>query len=83
MSLARIEARLRRIARTMGFLIQKSRRRNPNAADYQGYFIYDGWTNTVIRGDSPFTYSLDIDDVAAVLEEYRQAGWADDPARAL
>jgi hypothetical protein len=67
MSLTATEARLRRTARSVGIVIMKSRRRNPNAYDYGGYMLVCGHRNTVLAGGHPQAFSLDLDEVAQEL----------------
>ena len=39
-----LEAQLRRVAKREGYVIGKSRRRNPQALDYGKYWLVDAWT---------------------------------------
>jgi len=61
------ENKLRRMAERQGRKLEKSRRRDPRAVDYGGYMLLDARTNAVIAGDSPFAYSLTLDDVEAMV----------------
>lgn len=57
------ENRIRRIAERRGYLIQKSRRRDPYAHDFGGYMIVEPVRNMVIAGGTPNAYSLTLEDV--------------------
>ena len=63
------EARLRRLARSQGLELKKSRRRDPNALDYGGFMIVDANTNFVVRGATSWPYDLSPDDVEAYLTD--------------
>jgi hypothetical protein len=47
----------------------KSRRRDPRAPDFGGYMVVEPYTNGVVAGASPWAFSLDLDQVEAVLDE--------------
>lgn len=60
-----LEAQLRRVAKREGYVIGKSRRRNPQALDYGKYWLVDAWTNTATYGDG-----LTLDEVEEALLPY-------------
>lgn len=57
------ENRLRRMAQRQGYRLEKSRRRDPRAYDYEGWMIVDADTNSVVAGATPNAYSLSVDEV--------------------
>ena len=57
------ENRLRRKLERMGYCLMKSRRRDPQAYDYDGYMILDYWTNAVVVGAGSRPFNLSLDDV--------------------
>lgn len=65
----RREARLRRVAATMGLGLRKSRARDPLRLDYGRYRIVRVETDYVVAGRFPFGYTLDLDAVEDVLDE--------------
>ena len=65
----RREARLRRVAATMGLALRKSRSRDPMRMDYGRYRIVRVETDYVVAGRFPYGYTLDLDAVEDVLEE--------------
>lgn len=60
------ENRLRRIAERRGFAIEKSRRRDPRAYDFDRWLIRDLFNGAVVAGDRDH-YSLTLDEVEAWL----------------
>jgi hypothetical protein len=44
------EARARRLAWRQGYVLRKSRRRNPRSIDYGGWMIVDARFNAVVAG---------------------------------
>ena len=60
------ENRLRRVAARRGLVLQKSRRRDPQALDFGGYRLVNIYTNAVMLGSDPFPYSASLGEV----EEY-------------
>lgn len=68
------ENRLRRMAQRQGLRLEKSRRRDPRALDYGGYWLIDGpasngtnWrARTVIVGGE---YGVDLDTIEQALNE--------------
>ncbi len=48
-------------------ILQKSRTRDERAADFGGYMLIDGDTNTVILGGTPYAFSSDLDEIEAWL----------------
>lgn len=65
----RREARLRRVAATMGLALRKSRTRDPQRLDYGRYRVVRVETDYVVAGRFPFGYTLDLDAVEDVLDE--------------
>ena len=63
------ENRLRRIAQRRGYRLEKSRRRDPKAIDYDGFMLVDALKNFAVFGYHPFAYSASIDDVESYLDE--------------
>lgn len=53
------EARLRRLAKRKGLMLQKSRRRDPAASDYGRYFLIHREYNAVWGQQPSFGLSLD------------------------
>jgi hypothetical protein len=53
------ENRVRRMAERQGFALQKSRRRDPNAMDFGGYWIIDPNINGIIAPNDDFGFSLE------------------------
>lgn len=64
------ENRLRRMAERQGFVLAKSRRRDPRALDYGGWMILLP-SGRVVSGNVPHPYSLTINDVEAFLQRER------------
>jgi hypothetical protein len=63
------ENRLRRMAHRQGFAVRKSRRRDPQACDFEGYMIADRETGLLIAGADPLAFSFTADDVYKFLTE--------------
>ena len=62
------ENRLRRMAERQGLEIQKSRRRDRRAIDYDRWLILDPHTNTIVAGaEGTFRHGMTIDAVEAYL----------------
>jgi hypothetical protein len=61
------ENRIRRMAARQGFVLNKSRRRDPMALDFGGYMLVDLYDNFVVAGADPIPYSLSLDDAEAWL----------------
>jgi hypothetical protein len=60
----KLEQRLRNKASRQGLLMQKSKRRDPQAADFQRYRIVDVRTNCVIAGGHGLGwFNMGLDDV--------------------
>lgn len=67
------ENRLRRMAERQGYVLQKSRRRDPHALDYGRWRIVDPDTGGVVAGagySKALAYRFDLDDVEAWLTDY-------------
>ncbi len=67
------ENRVRRIAKRRGYVVQKSRRRDPYAHDYGGFIISEAARNIVVAGHSPNAYSLTLEDVEEFFEPKKKA----------
>jgi hypothetical protein len=63
------ENRLRRIAERRGMRLEKSRRRDPKAPDFEGFMLIDARKNYVIVGGEPFAYSASLEDVEKWLDD--------------
>jgi hypothetical protein len=57
------ENRIRRMIERQGYILKKSRSRDPRVASYGGYMIVDRETNGVIAGGHPWAYSMNLDEV--------------------
>lgn len=75
------ENRLRRMAERQGLRLQKSRRRDPRALDYETYGLVDVRFNTLEVGDPSNGYGLTLDEVEAALMEGRKPRAMPDGAR--
>ncbi len=64
------ENRVRRAVVRRGFRLEKRRRRDPRAWDYETYQVVDPITETVVLSDTttPRGYGLTLSDVEAWLE---------------
>ena len=60
------ENRLRRMAERQGLVLQKSRRRDPNALDFGGYWLIDAQMNVLVAGDE---WGWDLDDIEEWLNQ--------------
>lgn len=66
------EARLRRMAKRQGLHLQKSRRRDPLALDYNGYQLIDPRSNAVVFGElAGHGFGASLDDIEVYLERPR------------
>ena len=59
------ENRLRRMASRQGYVLTKSRRRDPRAVDYGGYFLADANTSRLETSE----HGMDLDEVEAYLTD--------------
>jgi hypothetical protein len=77
------ENRLRRMAERQGLRLEKSRRRDPRALDYDRWYILDTQTRTVIAGLDAGRHAMTLGQVEAFLTRGpgpdRQTGQADSP----
>jgi hypothetical protein len=55
------------MAERQGYLLRKSRRRDPRALDYDGYMLVEPVRNVGVLGYSPHAFSATLDDVEAFL----------------
>ena len=62
------ENKARRTLARRGYVLVKSRRRDPHAFDFGGYIITDQY-NRVVTGTDPVAFSLTLDDVYDFIEE--------------
>lgn len=60
------ENRLRRMAQRQGLMLRKSRRRDPRAVDFGGYWLVDASTTTLVAGGQ---FGISLDEVEAYLTE--------------
>jgi hypothetical protein len=65
------EARVRRMIDRQGYLLEKSRRRDPRAVGYGHYRIVDPTTNTVVAGAGRAGYTMSLDQAEAWATEER------------
>jgi len=65
------EARVRRLARTLGFALRKSRARNPELLSFGGFMLIDLDTNTVVAGAHPYAFSLTLEEAEAEVQRFR------------
>ena len=63
------ENKLRRMAQRQGLRVVKSRRRDPQAYDYNGYMILDTAINGIVAGSQPMEFSFSLDDVERFLQQ--------------
>ena len=61
------ENRIRRMAERQGLQLEKSRRRDPLALDYDRWFIVDASTRTVIAGSVAGRHGWTLDQVETFL----------------
>ena len=66
------EARVRRMIDRQGYLLEKSRRRDPRAVGYGHYRIVDPTTNTVVAGAGRAGYAMSLDEAEAWATEDRR-----------
>ena len=67
------ENRLRRIAARRGFILKRSRRRDPQALDYGKYWLIDARTNALVYPKLPASaaeWGTELDDVELYLNSY-------------
>jgi hypothetical protein len=64
------ENRVRRIASRRGYVLKKSRRRDPHAVDFGGYLLMDVRRNFAVLGGQGYAYSATLDEI----EDYLDAG---------
>jgi hypothetical protein len=76
----RREAQLRRLARSMGLALRKSRARDTGRMDFGCYKIVSINGDYVVAGGFPYGFSLSLDAVEAVLDELL-AGHEDEAIR--
>ena len=63
------ENQIRRKLKRMGYILKKSRRKDPDAYDYGGYMILDLWSGVVMFASDPIPYCLTIEDVEEIVAE--------------
>jgi hypothetical protein len=64
-----IENRLRLKLRRMGYRLEKNRIRDPQAYNYGGYMVIDGWRNFVVAGSHPCSFAMTLEDVEDWIKE--------------
>jgi hypothetical protein len=70
MTVAKVRAnRLRRVAERRGYRLLKSRRRDPQALDFEGFMLVDAPTNVVVLGATGWSFSASLDDVEEFFSE--------------
>lgn len=57
------EEAVRRLARREGYVVRKSRSRDPNALGFGGFMLIDPSTNFAMVGQTPFVYSADLEEI--------------------
>ena len=57
------EQKIRRLAKREGYVLRKSRRRDPDSIEYGGYMLIDPDTNFAVLGTGPFLYSADLEEI--------------------
>jgi hypothetical protein len=72
------ENRLRRMAQRQLLRLEKSRRRDPKAPDFNGYMLIDD-RNVVVLGAYDFAYSATLDQVEAYLTDESRPRWRKSP----
>jgi len=65
------ENRLRRMADRQGLQVQKSRRRDPRAVDFDRYRLVSVRTGKVVAGGHPWDHSMTLDEVESYLTSDR------------
>jgi len=60
------ENKARREARRQGFVLKKSRARNWNIDNYQGYMIVNAWSNNI---ESGIKFDMSLEEVERFLKE--------------
>ena len=69
------ENRVRRIAKRRGFILKRSRRRDPQALDYDRYWLLDGRTGFLAYPKYPepaAEWGVELDDVEEWLTHYQR-----------
>jgi len=57
------ENRVRRALKRDGYLLQKSRKRDPNSLEFGGYMVIDADRNYVVFGSDGWAFSASLEDV--------------------
>lgn len=57
------EQAVRRLARREGYVLRKSRSRDPDNPSYGGYLLIEPERNLLMLGGGAFNYSADLDEV--------------------
>ena len=55
------ESSVRRLARREGYIVRKSRTRDPDSIHFGGFMLIDSEINGAVLGCYPFEYSADLD----------------------
>lgn len=66
-----MEIRARRTLARRGFALQKSRRRDPHALDYETYWIFDPDTDALVfpTGDNASDFGATLDEILTWIDE--------------
>ncbi len=63
------EQAIRRRAATRGYLVRKSRSRNPDAPGYGGFMLVEASRNLAVLGTTHFAYSADLEEIGDFLTD--------------
>ena len=63
------EQAIRGRAARNGYIVRKSRSRNPSAPGFGGFMLVDSATNVAVCGTTPFSFSADLEDIAGYLDD--------------
>ena len=63
------ESGVRRLARREGYLVRKSRSRDPDAIGYGAFMLIDRDTGGAILGGYPFQYTADLEEIREYLTQ--------------
>ena len=63
------ENRLRRMAERRGYILKRSRRRDPQAIDYGGYMLVEATRNFAVVGSDVYAFSATLDDIEQFFSE--------------
>jgi len=66
------ENKIRRKLKRMGFILKKSRARDPQARGYGGYAIIDEDLGIIVAGATRWVFDMSLDDVEAHIQELEE-----------